>query len=397
MVKNKIFLLLLIVATISLSGCYDLKEINETDYVIALGIDKSQNQFSYSFQFSSPLPLASQKSESGEESETESAKGSEESKPKILTIQAEDFYIAKNTAENMLSKKVDLSHLKLIVFSSKISPDALEEHSQLFLHEREVRPNTAVSVSTDSPEAFLEGATPNAETNPSRHFEMMSLGTNNPYAPHKRLHDFVDDISVKGRDTILPIAMNSNKRNLISDENTDKNWVPAKDTAINQEHSLLYGLAIFKNGQLSDAMGGDSAMLYNIITREIKSCVITIKSKYNKDETLSFRVMVPEKGSFDVSPPENRITLSQELRLQYMGAILPEGFGSSEELLAYAQSVLTSRLKAFLLDILRSKEADILDIRSYTRGQFLTACDWENFDWDSFSEKAQINVKLNFS
>ena len=71
--KIKAFILSLLFFLLTfLSGCYDLKEIDETAYIVALGIDKGKDKnFSYTFQFTSPLAIMAQGS--SEENPEESA------------------------------------------------------------------------------------------------------------------------------------------------------------------------------------------------------------------------------------------------------------------------------------------------------------------------------------
>ncbi len=398
--KNKFILLLFFLLIPTLSGCYDEKEIDETAYIIALGIDKGEGEnYSYTFQFSSPLSLSN--SESGEGSSQESGekqgKSGENSTVSNLVIDAPDFYIAKNMTNNFLSKNVDMSHLKLIVFSSQIDAGGVEDHSQLLLHEREVRPHTAIAVAATSAGKYIENVNPELESNTSKYYELMSLRSNNVYAPSKRLHDFVDDMTAKNSDSVLPIAVNGEELKNFPSDNSISGWMTPHNSQIASSHSVLSGMAIFKDGKLSGAMDGDSAMIFNILNRSIKDCTITVANQSAPDETLSFRLTVLEPASYNTDIENNSINISQSLQLEFLGLRLPQGYRSFDELYSYTQKVLTQRIQDFLNDISRTKKADILDIRNHLRLRFATWEEWNNFDWDNFYQKAKFSVNIDIA
>lgn len=396
--KTKLAIILTLCLSTALTGCYDIKEIDETAYIVALGIDKNDNSnYSYTFQFSSPLALSS----SGETDKPSPSESSGESSTNQnstvtnLTIEAPGFYVARNMTNNFISKNVDMSHLKLIVFSHKISADELESHSQLLLREREVRPHTSIAVSAIKASDYLEKVNPELETNTSKYYELMSLHSNNVYAPPKRLHDFVDDLSAESHDTILPIATNGKSIHSLPKDRISSDWIGTSKVSVDSDSSVLYGMAIYKNGKLSDTMDGDSSMIFNILNKNIETCTVTVKDRYTPDRTLSFRIIVPEKASYYIDRKQKQITVSQSLKTEFLGSVLPEGYKSFDELYSYIQNMITNRITEFLTDISTVKKADILKLRNCMRNQFTTWKQWRDFDWDNFYRQAKFTVNIN--
>lgn len=396
--KNSFIFLLFLLLVPSLSSCYDDKEIDETAYIIALGIDKGDNEnYSYTFQFSSPLSLSSSESSegTGQAGGEKQANSNESSTVSNLVIDAPDFYIAKNMTNNFLSKNVDMSHLKLIVFSAQIDANGVEDHSQLLLHEREIRPHTAIAVAATSAKEYIENVNPELESNTSKYYELMSLRSNNVYAPSKRLHDFVDDMTAKNSDSVLPIAVNGKELKNFPSDNSTAGWITPHNSQIASSHSVLSGMAIFKDGKLSGAMDGDSAMIFNILNRSIKNCTITVTNQSAPDETLSFRLTILQPASHNIDIENNSIIVSQNFQLEFLGLRLPQGYHSFDELYAYTQRILGQRIQDFLNDISRNKKADILDIRSHLRPRFATWDEWDSFDWDNFYQNATFAVNID--
>ncbi len=398
--KNKVALLFLLLLPLFLSGCYDNQEIDETAYIVALGIDKGNNsEYSYTFQFSSPLAI-SKEGEGGEQPQgsSEQSKDSEgkNSTVRNLTIGAPDFYVAKNMINNFMSKNIDMSHLKLIVFSAKVDEDALENHSQLLLREREIRPHTAIAVAAESASGYLESVNPELEANTSKYYELMSLRSNNLYAPTKRLHDFVDEITAEKSDTALPIAVSGSNTAEIPADSSVPEWIGVHNSSVTSDHSVLYGMALFKNGKLSSAMDGDSAMIYNILTRSIENCTITVKDEHNPSVTMSFRLVIPERAHYKINTSSKQITVTQSLQAEFLGGALPEGYRTEEALYSYASSVLRRRIGDYFNDLSKEKSADIMQLRNCIRKNFATWDEWNAFNWDNFYKNAKFDININF-
>ena len=222
----------------------------------------------------------------------------------------------------------------------------------------------------------------------------MSLRSNNVYAPTKRLNDFVDELTSGNGDTVLPIAVNGKMQKKFPQHSNTPGWVSVSNSEISSDHSVLYGMAIFKNGKLKQAMDGDNAMIFNVLNHSIENCTVTLQNKYYPDKTISFRLTVPQKMSAAVHLDTGEINISQDLRLGYLGGILPDGFKSTDELYSYAHQVLTRRIADFFTAISRTESADIMNLRSCIRKDFPAWEQWNSFDWNSFYKNAHFTVSL---
>ncbi len=388
--KAKIFALFAAFPILFLTGCYDLKEIDETAYIVALGIDKeTENNFSYTFQFSSPLAIV--ETPNGEKKE-----GSGEGNPSVttLTITAPDFYIAKNLTNNFLSKNIDMSHLKLIVFSAEVDESGITKHSQLLLREREVRPHTSIAISPDLAADYLKNVNPELESNTSKYYELMSLRSNNIYTPSQKLHDFVDSIEAKDRDTTLPIATKGENVNDFPKDSHINEWMTPSASGISAKHSVLCGMAVFKDGKLTSAMDADSSMLFNFLSNNIETFVVSIKDKYNPAETLSFRIISSPPAQFDVDLEKKEIQVSQKCEISFLGSHIPKGYLSEQALSDYALSILNMRVSDFLTHAYHTQTADIFNLKDCIRKDFFLWKDWNTFDFESFYKTADFVVDI---
>lgn len=448
----------ILAASLMLVSCYDNREIDETAYIIAVGIDpQTDNDYKYTFQFSAPLATV-EGGESGGGGEAD-----ENQTVNNVIIKAADFYIAKNMLNNFLSKNIDMSSLKLIVFSRKLSTNDFLKHSQLFLREREVRPHTCLAVAEEDAEGFLKSVNPELEANTAKYYELMALRSNNVYAPVKRLGDFISETENISHCSVLPIAcisryesseefeaadeiwgsggvrqgegetnkspqsenktlQNADKalqgadetkktranteedthsvdetnKTLQSAGETSERWVKSTDTRISSSRSDMRGMAVFVEGELVGEMNGDSAMVYNILNSDIKRCNISIRNKFNPGETVSFRVFVPKRARFRVKRGGVcRISVETELKMEFLGTRLPEGYGSFDELYDDAKNETEKKISEFLYYSARKLGADLLETgRCYRKG-FSTQKKLESADWETVYKNAEFSVSVN--
>ena len=108
--KKISIILVLVIMTFVLSGCYDYIESNDLSYVVAIGIDKGKQDslYDYTLQFARPTQISGGSSEEG---------GSGEKTIGTVKVEAPSIYSALNVANHVISKTFTLSHTKIIVIS----------------------------------------------------------------------------------------------------------------------------------------------------------------------------------------------------------------------------------------------------------------------------------------
>ncbi len=386
----------LIIAATFLCGCYDSREVDETAYIIALGIDDNEeNGYTYTIQFSAPLESVS--GEGGASGSATEGEENENSTVRNVVIKAKDFYTAKNMTNNFMGKNVDMSHLKLIVFSNKIDKDGILKHSQFLLREREIRPHTAVAVSEGSAEKYIKSVKPELEANTAKYYELMSKKSNNVYSPTKRLSHFVDELLSETGVSFLPIARISSQKQLTQQSDKESMLVDTQSAMIESKRAELRGMAIFRNGKIVAEDEGDFAMIYNILSRSIKECTVSLKNPYEPDEIVSFKIVVPGKAFYSVDKEASpcRINVSQTLDVELLGGTLPDGFSTPEELFEYTDNVITQRFTEYFYDLSRGKRADIMKIGDCVKAQMVTDAEWNASKWEKQFESASFRIDVN--
>ncbi len=217
----------------SLCGCFDASEAEERGYIIALGIDKGENEkYKYTFQVSNPLEAGTT---IGAETDSENKTVDN------IVVEADDLDMAEDRLKSILSKKADMSHLKVLVYSKETAKDDSITHSEMLLYEREVRPGTNLCLAENASE-FLLSVKPSLEESTVRYYELFFRNFDIPLAPVTELRDFVGRSRDSAYDAVMPIAQNNG----------------------------LFGMGIFSKGVLIEELTEDEVIIYKMLCGDLK-------------------------------------------------------------------------------------------------------------------------------
>ncbi len=193
--KPALAITLAALSCLSLASCYDDREIEETAFVVALGLDDTGNGIQYTFQFSNPLATGQN---SG------SAEGGDSDNPTVISVTtaASNIYEAMIEANNKLGKNPSLSHLKLICFSTSAGSRSAQLCGEL-LDIQDVRSDVKICMAENA-EEYLNGVRTDLEMSTARYYELL-FSKNNPQIPSVNLRAFAERIGSNASDAYLPI------------------------------------------------------------------------------------------------------------------------------------------------------------------------------------------------
>lgn len=351
--KRTVSVLLCISSLFFLTGCFDSREVEQSGYLLAIGIDKGESSsYRYTFQLSSPLS-----SGDNSDSNKKSNPMETESEPKNkgvnnTVIEADNFYTALDTLKGSLSKTPELSHLKLIVFSKDMAREGLLEHSSLLFKEREIRPGATLCLA-DSARDYLLEVKPTLEESTARYYELLFNEDNSPYAPTTQLWEFVSKSMSSSEDCVLPIA----------------------------ENNALEGMGIFKDGVMIDEVTGDVAGVYKLLKGNAKK--ITKRAGHSLFSLSSYQ---PPKISVKKDTVPIEITIDANLDIT-----LIQGDFADVNLL---QQSLSKDMTDFLTTYAQ-KSCDPLGVGNSLRIKCLTDHQWKTESWREKITTSSFYVNLN--
>ncbi len=163
--KQTLNLFLLLLLCLFLTGCYGKAELDDLAYVIAMGADIAPNgkegEIQITYQVAIPLKITGENNETGKKTFT------------TYTTCAPSLSIANSQINTVSSKKIDLSHVSLILYSKELAQKGLEGHVNSLISNVAIRPRTIVAICKESAKEFLENVTPTLESSPARYYDLL--------------------------------------------------------------------------------------------------------------------------------------------------------------------------------------------------------------------------------
>ena len=207
---KKAAVLLLPLMLLPLAGCGAAREVENTAYVIAVGIDAAESDgYNFTLQFSNPLSSGSDTDATVAERDASADKEQEEGGEKPtnnLILAAPNIYEAVEDSKSYLGKSPALSHLKLIVFSDDVlKSGAAAELCGSFLGIDEVRPETKLCTA-ESAKDYLTEVEPSLEESAARYYELLFSEKSAVGGLETNLIDFNSRVSGIGSGAVMPIV-----------------------------------------------------------------------------------------------------------------------------------------------------------------------------------------------
>ena len=185
---NKIINILFIITIIStflLSGYHTKQDINDFAYVVAIGIDKGDtDDLKISFQLAIP---SQNSSEEGSSSDSDTV---------IDTIESPSIESGLSLANGYISKKLNLSHCKVIVISEKIASLGISDIIYTLINNVELRPDCNVVISRSDAGEFLNKSKSEIENITAKYYEIVATSSKyTGFTSDVKISDVFDRIS----------------------------------------------------------------------------------------------------------------------------------------------------------------------------------------------------------
>ena len=359
---KKLICIIGILSSLSLCGCYDNQEIDTTAYVIALGIDKTEESYNYTFQISSPLAMG------GGGETAEMGDGEENTRVENIVIGAENLYEAREMVNNFLSKKINLSHLKMIAISEESAKEGLSPHMSFLLREREVRPNTRMCITKGDAEDFLRGVNPSLEANTAEYYELV-FENGGVLTASKKLWEFVNESETLG--TVLPMGR-------VGQSEKSEDFGTEEIKRVSTSKSEFSGLCMIKDYVAVGELSLQKSKIYGLFTGEIPEAEIGIEKN---GKVHAVKLYPDGKGVIFVRESDEDRTAV--IRMSFFAEVTLSG----EEILEKdIEEYLNKEAYAVFLESQKAN-CDIFGIGNYVRSRCKTVGEWEGIKWDKVFPK----------
>ncbi|MCW2277622.1 Ger(x)C family spore germination protein [Heliophilum fasciatum] len=259
MKKTKIVLLLIVILTVALTGCWNRRELNDLAIVVGIGIDKKDSHYVFTVQVINQIAIQSQTKV--------------ESRAPVVTyrIETDTIFEGIRRLTTVSPRKLFFAHLRLVVLGEVLARQGIEEVVDFLVRDHEFRGDFFFIVARETTAAeVLEIITP-AELIPSVSFYRTLSTSARFWAPtHSvQLAPLVTDLLTPGKNPVITgLVVVGNSPSKDSTQNVQKSAPPTQ--------VLLFSIGLFHNGRLVAWLNEGESKGYNYIVNKISSSVAPI-------------------------------------------------------------------------------------------------------------------------
>ena len=454
--KILIILLVIVITAFFLTNFSSIYTIDDYAYVIAMGLDNSDDSdLILSLQIA--IPAGSSK---GSESSS-----SQSSSSIVSTVKCKNINGGVNLINDYLGQKLNLSYCKAMVFSEDIAKKGIGNYICTATNDIEIRPSCDIIVSKCSALDYITNSKPLLENLSSKYYEIASSSQKDtgltrtislmsfynryydslcePYAPLSSIEESnesgkanqTSQANQKTNQANQAEQINSNtsinKKESESNSEDAKNDVQGKtldsDKNSNDTNSggsssssgrksessskkdvekdnasekiKNQGLAIFKDDKLIGEISREETLCYMLVSGKLKEAVINVPSPFEDADYVSLNISsVHSKNKVEIKNGTPFITCNISLSARVLSSTKTSNYLSKENSLAleYAtNSYLNANITDFLYKTSKELKSDFIGFGRNAVRSFKTMDDWKNYDWLNKYQNSEFNVNVN--
>lgn len=363
--KTLCFLLILTTLLLTLTGCYDSNGIEDFYYIVALGIDKAENNL---------ISLSIQIAKSSNSSEGTTSQSSEY---KIYTVDCDSIDSGISILNNYLNKKINLSHCSVLVFSEELAKQGISEYVNVLANDSEIKANANIIVSSGSALDVLNKVANSGENFSSRLYEYIITSTNyTGYTLECSFSDFFSKI------------------------NTDNTQATAVYTIVDNDTIQNSGAAVFKGDTMVGILSPSDTIAHLIVNGNLDTCTISIENPFIENSLIDLdlhKIVYPNIDIYLINKTPF-IDIDVELNANISSSGKTFDYTKDENIKLVeksANSYVTNLLKTYLYKISKDYNSDIIGFGGILSSKYLTTDDFDKVHWNKIFKDSVFNVNVN--
>lgn len=393
---QKIVFTLFCFALLILTGCWDSKDIDRRAYVVALGIDRAEeesNRIQITMVISNPA-YGPQTEGAGEEAPRE-----------IISFMADDFIAARDTANTIISKEVTYDSLTDIVISEKFaSHDDFIRFIYDASKESEIRRDVDLIISKEDAYSFLINTKPVVEKEYNRYFKLIrERGQEVGMIPTDSQLLHFTRITEAGNDLFLATYATTETTDEPKPGQHDGQFKAGELFFKGEVNETQFaGSAVFKHGKMIGTMTGAETHIASLINDTLGSENLITSILDPFDQKYRITVQLNKKGKSDVEINVTNGTPTIDIRISLVANVLTnhsmtnysEHPENVEALERHITDILEEKMNRFIKRTQDEFKANPFGWSLTARKQFLTNRQFEKFDWMKQYPDMDINLDL---
>jgi len=409
---KKKLLCIIITICLFLSGCSYGKDVDEQSFVIAVGIDKGESfPLRVTFVFANPSGSGSGgggSSEGGGGGGSEGGGGGESksssSGPDIVTIEAPTTFSAARKLDAIKSKKINLTHTKLVVFSTDIAKEGIKKYVDGFASSRDFRPNTYVCITSTSAQEYFNSVKPSQEKYLEKYYDHIMQKVASDKVNESYLYYLYFNLTDTYSSSIVPlVGLSKNKltnpAQSLHPHSDDFSYEARAGELLRDASNKaeILGCGVFRNDKLITTLGSFQTDLARLIGNEFypKNYSIFYPSV---SDFVTVRIIQQEKVNIksEIKNDNAHIDIKVPIFIEYVDAGKIENDTlKSKEFCYYLKKRLDASTKKLIYDFQTIYDCDFLGLGDSLKKHFSNLSQWKKFNWEEKYSDAKINVSFD--
>ncbi|WP_052130088.1 Ger(x)C family spore germination protein [Ureibacillus sinduriensis] len=351
MMKNEMYPFpFLIFSMLLLSGCWDQTNIDKRAYVVAIGLDKAEEEQQYKVTYLISNPELSKQQA-----------GTNEPGKETITFNTNDLLTAKKIANTVIAKEISYNLLTVLVVSEELAKD---KYFLRLIYDsikaRDITRDTPLIVSKENASKFLSDNNPRLETRIHKYFELiMESGSESGFIPNSTLHSF---FKITEGDADLFLAAygttevsgkdNNNNNDILNDDFLAGEFEVEGETNKTQ----LIGSALFKEGKMIAKLTAKETRIAVLLndTLDMGELLTTYPDPDNEQYRIGVRVMKKEDNKVNMQLTGNLPSIDVEIpiRVDILANHSMKNYSKDtkerEELKKYLEEQMTKEIEALV-------------------------------------------------
>lgn len=296
MKRRALFLSLLILMSIFISGCWSRRELNDLAITVGMGVDKVGDQYLVSAQVVLPSQVAGSKG------------GGAQAPVTLYQATGSTIYEAIRKITTLSPRKIYAAHLRILILGEDLAKEGINPVLDLFSRDTELRNDFFIVVSKNSKAVDALKILTSLEKLPAMRLYSSLETSEKQWAPTSTvtLGTLITELVTKGKNPVLTGVYIEGD---VGVGETQKN-VETVHSPVELKYS---GLAVFKEDKLIGWLNQEESKVYNYLINKVKSTVFYINCP--EGEKVSLEVISAHskmKGSMNNGKPE--IHIEQHLK-----------------------------------------------------------------------------------
>ncbi len=392
--RNLFIFILIIIFIIAFASSYLSLNIDNLAYILAIGIDKAEdNLLQVTFQFSTTTPA--------------SESGTMEKTPTITnSVEASSISTAINLMNGYMGKQLNMSHCKVIIFSEKLASEGISKEIYTLINDTQVRPSTNIIISKCTAKNYIQQTTPELENLTSKYYEILTNSSKyTGFMPDATIGDFFNCFLCRSYEPTAILGGLTTENNDMSDsiDSQGKDDVKANNSPIEgQNGSENIGVAVFKEDKLVGELSSLETISLLIIRNKIDRFLVSVPDPTGSSDYID--IYLTPKGSPKIDVDTSTPTPFIKLKTSFTGRIYSMSNnakylnpGVLDLISNSCNQYLETELSDYLYKTAKDFKSDINGFGKYALTNFFTTEQLDNYDWNANYKNSFFDVTVDTS